>query len=69
MSGNWLEDYQYHFKFSFLIIAIFGDVWLLKLTYNDVGLYSKIWFFLQMFLLIALLVYAYLGVAFVNFNP
>lgn len=67
-SGNWLEDYQYYFKFGFFFIAIFGTAWLVKLTYKAQGFGSKIWLFLEVILLLALLVYAYLGAALINFN-
>ena len=59
-SGNWLEDYQYHFKFGFFFIAIFGTVWLAKLTYKDQSMGSRIWLALEIILLVGLKVYAYL---------
>ena len=67
-SGNWLEDYQNHFKFGFVFISIFSTAWLIKLTYDNPSPRSKVWLATEIILLIGLVIYTYLGAAFINFN-
>ena len=64
-SGNWLEDYQNHFKFSFLVISILGTVWLIILSKKEK---KYIWLMFSVLVLLALLFYLYMGYAVVNMS-
>ena len=34
-SGNWLEDYQNHFKLGFLIVSIVSTLWIIILSKKE----------------------------------
>lgn len=68
-SGNWLEDYQSIFKFGFLLTSIVGDLWLIGATIKVKTTARYLWLFLEAVLLVLLIIYTYLGLTIVGFNP
>lgn len=64
-AGNWLEDYQNYFKTAFLLISIFGSLWLIKVSRTEK---NYLWFIFSIILTILLAIVLYIGIAFIHIS-
>lgn len=64
-SGNWLEDYQNHFKVVFLLISICSSLWLAIISKKEKDFK---WFVFSVSVFVILLYVLYVGLNFVSIS-
>jgi predicted Na+-dependent transporter len=64
-AGGWLEQNRNYFKIGFLLTSIFGNIWLIVVSKKEK---QYIWLVFSILLLIALLIYLYMGIAIINMS-
>ncbi len=64
-AGGFLEQYRNYFKVGFLLTSIIGSIWLVVVSKKEK---QYTWLVFSILLLIALLIYLYMGLAIINMS-